>query len=332
MSKAHKPVSSLDEAKAMIRKQYGDGAVMTDEDAPENIDVIPTGCMAIDYVLGCGGLPRGRIIEVYGGESSGKSSTCLFLAGEVQRSGGVVAYLDVENAYDRSYANLLGVDTANLLLSQPATLEETFDIIRAYVETNSVDLIIVDSVAAMTPKAELEEEDMLKDTVALQARLLGRGLRILTGPIGRSKTVVMFINQTRTNVGVMYGPKDTTPGGKALKFFASVRLNVKRVAKIENTAKEHIGNTLSVTGVKNKTGAPSRSAEFDLYFGEGVDVYTDILTYGVKMGIVTLTGNTYSYGDKKLGVGKEKAKALLKEDEEVFNKIKKDVYDAQGAK
>jgi len=328
MNKTHKPVGSLEEARAKLQKQYGESVILQQDSVPEKIDVVPTGCFALDDLLGCGGLPRGRIIEIYGEMSSGKSTLCLYLASQVQKNGGTVAYLDNENAYDRQYAELLGVDTSQLLLSQPTTLEETFDIIRAYTEANCVDLIVVDSVAAMVPKTELEGEEMLKDSVALQARLLGKGLRILTGPVGRSSTIVIFINQTRSNVGIMYGPKDTTPGGKALKFFSSVRLNVKKGERIEGNGKEQIGNTIKITATKNKVGFPYRSGSFDLYYGEGVDLVSDTLEYGVSTGVVELSGNTYSYGEKKLGVGREKAKTALREDEKLFNEVRKKVYKA----
>lgn len=313
----------LEDAISEIRKKYGAGAVMTAEDTPENIDVIPTGSFALDGLLGCGGLPKGRIIEAAGLESSGKSSLCLFLASQVQKSGGTVAYLDVENAYDRSYATAMGVDTDKILISQPATLEETMDIIRAYVETNSVDLIVVDSVAALTPKSELEnEEEFLKDTMAVQARLMGKALRILTGPISRSKTVVIFINQLRDKIGVFYGEKTTTPGGKALKFYASVRLSVSKGEKILEGKDVQVGNVINITAVKNKVGVPFKKCTLTLLYASGIDLVGDTFDASVESEIITKSGNTYSYEEKKLGVGREQCIEALKKDASLCEAIR----------
>lgn len=308
---------------ARIRKQYGEGAIIQNDEASDHVEAVSTNCFTVDNLLGCGGLPKGRIIEMYGSESSGKSTMCLFFASQVQKQGGTVAYLDVENAYDRGYAEKIGVKTDKLLVSQPSTLEETFDILRAYAETNAVDLIIVDSVAAMTPKSELEGEEMLKDTMAVQARLMGKALRIVTGPISRSKTVVIFINQLREKIGVFYGEKTTTPGGKALKFYASVRLSVTKGEKLYNDKKEQIGNVLKLTAVKNKVGAPYRTGEVTLYYGTGIDLAVDTFKAAVEREIITKTGNTYSIGDKKLGVGEGASVEFLKQNPDIYDEVYK---------
>lgn len=304
--------SSIKEALARLRKQYGEGVVLAPEDVPTHVDSIPTGCYAIDTLLGCGGLPRGRIIEIYGNEGSGKSTLCLFFAAQVQKQGGAVVYVDVENAYDASYANIMGVETNKLMISQPETLEESFDIIRAMAETNEVDLIIVDSIAALTPKAELESVEMFKETMALQARLIGKGIRIITGPVSRSKTVVIFINQVRSKVGVVWGNPDVTPGGKSLKFFSSVRLNVTKGDKILGVKEEQIGNTVKVNAVKNKVGMPFKKCTFDLYYGSGVDLISDLFDTAVADDVIVKTGNTYKFNDSILGVGRDKAISALR--------------------
>lgn len=313
---------ALKTALSNLRKKYGDGVVMDTSDGATNVETISTNCFTINSILGCGGLPRGRIIEVYGQESSGKSTLCLFLASQVQKQGGTVAYLDVENAFDRRYSDAIGVDTDKLLVSQPGTLEETFDIIRAYASTNAVDLCIVDSVAAMTPQSELEGEEMLKDTMAVQARLLGKALRILTGPIARSKMVVIFINQLRDKIGVFYGEKTTTPGGKALKFYSSVRLSVAKGEKIFGKKDEQIGNILKITAVKNKVAPPFRSGEVTLYYGSGIDMFKDTFDAAVLNDVITKSGNTYTYGDKKLGVGIDSATEALKKNVKLYEEIR----------
>lgn len=322
----------LAEAIANIRKKYGDGAIIQNDETPDHVEAITTNCLTIDNLLGCGGLPKGRIIEIYGQESSGKSSMCLFFASQIQKQGGTVAYLDVENAYDRAYAEKIGVKTDKLLVSQPSTLEETFDILRAYAETNMVDLIIVDSVAAMVPKSELEGDEMLKDTMAVQARLIGKALRIVTGPISRSKTVVIFINQLREKVGLVFGEKTTTPGGKALKYYASVRLMVSRGEKFQGEKGEQIGNMLKITAVKNKVGAPYRTGEVALYYGAGLDLVVDTFKVAVENEIITKSGNTYSFGDKKLGVGEGASVDFLKKDTDVYDEIYKTLKDKLSTK
>jgi len=321
-----KKETNLQEAIKKLKKEHGEGVVLDPENKETfHIDVIPTGCYALDKVLGCGGLPRGRILELFGQESSGKSVTSLFLAAQVQRAGGKVAYLDNENAYDKDWAESIGVSTDKLLVSQPETLEATFDIVKAFVETNEIDLIIVDSTAAMVPKQELEGDELLKNSVAVQARLMSKGLRILTGPIARSKTVVIFINQLRDNVGVFYGQKQVTPGGKALKFYSSIRLQVTRGTKIKDEKDECIGNKIYITAVKNKVAPPYKKDEFDLYFTSGFDLHADVFNTAVEMGIIKKSGNTYSHGETQLGVGKEKAKNALKEDDALYKKLRKEI-------
>lgn len=323
---------SLAEAIARLRKKYGEGAVIDTSGEGTKVDSISTNCFTLDHIFGCGGLPKGRILEVYGQESSGKTTLSLFIAAQVQKQGGTVAFLDVENAFDQRYSNSLGVNTKDLLVSQPETLEETFDIIRAYAATNAVDLCIIDSVAAMTPKIELEGEDMLKDSMAVQARLLGKGLRILTGPIARSKMTVIFINQLRDNIGVMFGAKTTTPGGKALKFYASVRLSVTKGEKLLGVKDEQIGNVMKITAVKNKVAPPYRTGEITLYYGTGIDLAVDTFKASVENGVITKAGNTYSFNDKKLGVGEGATVEFLKKNQDIYDEIYKVLKDKMATK
>ena len=317
--------SRLEKAIEKLRDQYGVGAILTKDNTPEKVEAIPTGCFVLDDILGCGGLPRGRILEVYGSESSGKTSLTLFLAAQLQKQGKTVAFIDVENAFDRKYASSIGVDVDKLLVSQAETLEETMDIIRALAETNEVDLIIVDSVAALTPKAELEGEEMLKDTMALMARLLGKSLRILGGPIARSKTVCIFINQLRDKIGVFYGEKSATPGGRAIKFWSSVRLSVTKGDKIKGPKDEAIGVQLKITAVKNKVAIPWKTGGIELIFGSGINLEKDALITGVDKGIIIRTGNNYTYGEAKLGVGEKQAVETLKKNPELFEELKKEI-------
>jgi recombination protein RecA len=315
----------LKDALAKLKKQYGEGAVLDPGAAPAKVEVLPTGCYAVDRVLDCGGLPRGRILEVFGQESSGKSTFCLFLIAQVQKAGGKCVFIDAEHAFDSHYATSIGVDMDKLLVAQPATLEETFDTLRALAETNEVDLIVVDSVAALTPKVELEGEEMLKDSVAIQARLMSKALRICTGPISRSKTVAIFINQLRDNVGIMYGKKEVTPGGKALKFYSSVRLQINKGDKIVGEDKGQIGNVVNITAVKNKVGFPWKKASFDLYYGSGVDLYSDAFDTAVELGIITRKGNTYEVKETKLGVGRDAARKVFREDKAIYNETRKHI-------
>lgn len=309
-----------------LEKKYGVGVVLQNDDTPTNVKAVSTGCYEIDSLLGCGGLPLGRIIEIYGQESSGKTTMCLFFAAQIQKNGGKVVYLDVEQSYDRKYAGSIGIDTdsKNFIVSQPSTLEETFDIIRAFIATNQVDLIIVDSVAAMIPKRDLEEGNLEKDSMAVKARLMSKYLPVITSEIAKSKTIVIFINQLRSNVGVFYGPKDTTPGGKALKFFASIRLSVTKGEAIKADDAQ-IGNTLKIVCKKSKVGFPFKECEVDLYYGSGIDLIMDTVNYGERIGTIHKEGNTYMFGDKKLGVGREQAKAALEKDTELYQKIRESI-------
>ena len=320
MKKPEQP-DALKNAIANLQKKYGDGVVIQAGEGQEKVETLPTGSFILDYIMG-DGLPVGRVIDVFGQESSGKSTLCMFIAGHVQKNGGTVAFIDAEHAYDIKYATTLGINTEKLLVSQPSTLEETFDIIRAYAETNAVNLIIVDSVAALTPKAELEGDEMLKDSIAIQARLMSKALRIITGPVAKSKMTVIFISQLRTNIGVMWGDKMVASGGKALKFYSSVRLSVAKGEKIKGKNDEQIGNVLKITAVKNKVAPPFRSGEITLYYGSGIDMAKDTFDAAVQHEVITKSGNTYSYGDVRLGVGVEQGTETLKKATELYAKIR----------
>ena len=313
------------DALSRLQEKYGDDVLMQlDKDIDFKVDWVPTGSFALDEVIGSG-LPRGRIIEIFGAESGGKSTLALFLMSQIQKRGGRVALIDAENAFDGSYASNIGLDISKLLVSQPSTLEESMDIVKELVETGMIDIIVVDSVSALVPKSEVEGEDFMKDTMAIQARLMSRALRILAGPISKSKTIVVFINQIRDKVGVFYGAKTTTSGGRALKFFSSVRLEVSKGKKIEGKNEEQIGNEIIVTAVKNKVGFPWKKTTLDLYYAKGLDLHVDTLDFGEKIGVIKLSGITYSFGTTVLGAGREKAKKMLVEDEKLFEEIKKEI-------
>ena len=320
--KIEKEEDKVDIALSKLQKKYGANVLMEmDKDIDFKVEWVPTGSYILDEVIG-GGLPRGRIIEVFGAESSGKSTMSLFLMSQIQKNGGRVALIDAENAFDGSYATNIGLDISKLLVSQPTTLEESMDIIKELVETGMIDIIVVDSVSALVPKSEVEGEDFMKDTMAIQARLMSRALRILSGPISKSKSIVIFINQIRDKVGVFYGAKTTTSGGRALKFFSSVRLEVSKGSKIEGKNEAQIGNEIIVTAVKNKVGFPWKKATLDLYYAKGIDLHADALDYGEKLGIIKKSGNTYSFGDIGLGVGREKAIKNIADNENIFSDLK----------
>jgi len=305
-----------------LRKKYGSGVILEQGKAPAKVESLTTGCYAVDRVLDCGGLPRGRILEVFGQESSGKSTFCLFLIAQIQKLGGKCLFIDAEHAFDSEYSEKIGVNMDELMVSQPSTLEEAFDTIRALAQTNTLDLIVLDSVAALTPKVELEGEEMLKDSVAIQARLMSKALRICTGPIARSKTVVIFINQLRDNVGIMWGKKEITPGGKALKFYSSVRLQINKGEKILGEDKGQIGNVVNITAVKNKVGFPWKKGSFDLYYGSGVDLVSDTFDTAVELEVIQRNGNTYEFKKKKIGVGRDQGRASLRKDEALYKEIR----------
>ena len=315
--------AALETALAQIEKQFGKGAVMKlGANVTMQVDAIPTGSLGLDLALGIGGVPRGRIVEVYGPESSGKTTLALQILAEAQKMGGEVAFIDVEHALDPVYAAALGVDIDSLLVSQPDTGEQAMEICEALVRSGAIDAIIVDSVAAMVPKAEIEGE-MGDSHVGLQARLMSQALRKLTGVIGKTNTVCIFINQLREKVGVVYGNPEVTTGGRALKYYSSVRIDVRRIEGLKDSTGAFIGNRTRAKVVKNKVAPPFREAEFDIMFGEGISKIGEILDLGVKLGVVQKSGAWFNYGDVRLGQGRDNAKIFLKEHPEISDEIEK---------
>lgn len=311
---------ALETALGQIEKQFGRGAVMKlGQNSTLNVEAIPTGSLSLDIALGIGGVPRGRIVEIYGPESSGKTTVALHVVAQAQKLGGEAVFIDVEHALDPVYAQALGVDIDSLLVSQPDTGEQALEIAEALVRSGAIDVVVVDSVAAMVTKAEIEGE-MGDSHVGLQARLMSQALRKLTGAIGKSNAVVIFINQLREKIGVMYGNPETTPGGRALKFYASVRLDVRRIEALKNGT-EVIGNRTRVKVVKNKVAPPFKEAEFDIMYGTGISKEGEVLDLANKLDIVTRGGSWFNYGDIRLGQGRDNAKEYLKANPELMGEI-----------
>lgn len=311
---------ALEMALGQIEKQFGKGAVMKlGENAHMNVEIIPTGALSLDIALGVGGVPRGRIVEIYGPESSGKTTVALHIIAEAQRAGGEAAFIDAEHALDPVYAKKLGVDIDNLIVSQPDTGEQALEITEALVRSGAIDVIVVDSVAALVPKAEIDGE-MGDAHVGLQARLMSQALRKLAGVISKSRTTAIFINQLREKVGIMFGNPETTPGGRALKFYASVRLDVRRIESLKQ-ANEIVGNRTRVKVVKNKIAPPFKEAEFDIVYGEGISKEGCILDIAVNMDIVNKSGAWFSYNGQRIGQGRENAKQYLKENSALCTEI-----------
>lgn len=321
---------ALERAILSIEKQYGKGSIMKlgETAARLNIETIPTGSLALDIALGVGGIPRGRVVEIYGPESSGKTTLCLHIMAEAQKKGGIAAMIDAEHALDPSYARKLGVDIDNLLIAQPDHGEQGLEIAEHLVRSGAVDVVVVDSVAALVPRAEIEGE-MGDAHVGLQARLMSQALRKLTAAIGRSSCSVIFTNQLREKVGVMFGNPEVTPGGRALKFYASVRLDIRRIEALKQGA-EIVGNRTRVRVLKNKVAPPFKEAVFDIIYNEGISRHGDILDLGAELGVVTKSGAWYSYGDLRLGQGRENAREFLRENPELTDELELIIRQAVG--
>ena len=322
---------ALAAALSQIEKQFGKGSIMKMDDAAiRDIDVVSTGSLGLDLALGVGGLPRGRVVEIYGPESSGKTTLTLHLAANVQRAGGVAAYVDAEHALDIEYAKKLGVDVDNLLVSQPDTGEQALEIVEILVRSGAVDLVAVDSVAALVPKAEIEGE-MGDSHMGLQARLMSQALRKLAGAINRSNSAVVFINQLREKIGVMFGNPETTTGGKALKFYASLRLDIRRIGPVKER-EAVIGNRVRVKVVKNKVAPPFKQAEFDVMFDEGISHTGLVVDLATEANIIQKSGAWYSYGDQRIGQGRENAKLFLKDNPALMTEVEHRVKEFLGVR
>ncbi|MBQ9523911.1 MAG: recombinase RecA [Bacteroidaceae bacterium] len=324
-------LKALQEAMSKIEKDFGKGSIMKlGEEKIDNVEVIPSGSISLDVALGVGGYPKGRIIEIYGPESSGKTTLAIHAIAEAQKAGGIAAFIDAEHAFDRFYAEKLGVDVDNLLISQPDNGEQALEIADQLIRSAAIDIVVVDSVAALTPKAEIEG-DMGDNKVGLQARLMSQALRKLTATINKTNTTCIFINQLREKIGVMFGNPETTTGGNALKFYASVRLDIRKSSPIKD-GDEVIGNEVKVKVVKNKVAPPFRRAQFEILFGEGISRVGEIVDLGVQYGILEKSGSWFSYNGSKLAQGKEAAKKVLKDNPELCEELTAKLYEVINAK
>ena len=320
-------LKALDAAVSQIEKAYGKGSIMKlgDSASNMNIETVPTGSLSLDIALGLGGVPRGRVIEIYGPESSGKTTVALHMVAEVQKRGGIAGFIDAEHALDPVYAKNLGVDIDNLIVSQPDTGEQALEIAEALTRSGAIDVIVVDSVAALVPKAEIDG-DMGDSHVGLQARLMSQALRKLAGVISKSKTVIIFINQLREKVGIMFGNPETTPGGRALKFYSSVRLDIRKVENIK-TDGEVVGNRVKVKVIKNKVAPPFREAEFDIVYGKGISKEGNILDIAVNLNIIEKSGSWFSYNGERIGQGRENVKDYLKNNPQLMEEVEGKIRD-----
>jgi len=323
-AEAEQKRKALDLALAQIEKQFGKGSIMKmDGSAHQDVAAIPTGSLSLDIALGVGGFPKGRVIEIYGPEASGKTTLTLSVIAETQKKGGVAAFVDAEHAFDPVYAQKVGVKLDELLISQPDTGEQALEIAETLVRSNAVDLVVIDSVAALTPRAEIEG-DMGDSHMGLQARLMSQALRKLTGVISKSKATVVFINQIRMKIGVMFGNPETTTGGNALKFYSSVRLDLRRIETLKK-GEEFIGNRVRAKVVKNKVAAPFRNAEFEIYFNEGISRTSDLITLGVHYDLIQKAGSWFSYGEEKIGQGKDAVRQFLANNPKIAAKIEQEI-------
>ncbi len=320
---------AIDAAVTHIERQFGKGSIMRmGDEEPQKVASIPTGALALDLALGVGGVPRGRIVEIFGPESSGKTTLALHIIAEAQRAGGLAAFVDAEHALDPTYAQAIGVDLENLYFSQPDNGEQALEIADTLVRSGALDVVVIDSVAALVPRAEIEGE-MGDSHVGLQARLMSQALRKLSGSLSRSGTTAVFINQLREKIGVMFGSPETTPGGRALKFYSSVRLDIRRIGALK-VGNDTVGNQTRVKIVKNKVAPPFKTVEFDVMYGEGISREGSLLDIGIEHGVIQKSGAWFAYGDERIGQGRENAKQFLKENDDVRGRILDDVYEKLG--
>ena len=324
MAKEKKEKKGLEDALEEIKQRFGEGAVMKLDDVKRvDVDVIPTGSISLDWALGVGGVPKGRVIEIFGPESTGKTTLALHILAEAQKKGGVAAFIDAEHALDPEYARKIGVNVDDLLISQPDSGEQALQIVETLVRSKAVDVIVIDSVAALTPKAEIEGE-IGDQHIGRQARLMSQALRMLSSIVSKTRTSIVFLNQTRMKIGIMFGNPETTPGGMALKFYSSVRIRLTRIAQIKRKD-EIIGSRIKAKIVKNKVAAPFRTAEFDIYYNEGISKLADLINTGLNYGIIKKRGSWYEFETKKIGQGMEGAKEFLKKNPKTIQEIKKEI-------